>query len=179
MSKFIVIGSGPGGTAVALRLLEAGHSVLMLERGNFLPKEEDNRDSEVVYGDKKYRTAERWTDSKKSEEFQPWMHYHVGGNAKLYGAAMYRFRPADFGEINYPDGVSPAWPIDYAEMSAHYDAAEELYTVAGNRGEDSTEPTDMPFPRPGLDDEGFVKELEGRLADPDAHLGIGNLSQRG
>ena len=173
MSKFIVIGSGPGGTATALRLLEAGHSVTILERGGYLPKEEENRDSKVVYGDKKYRTSERWRDEDKPEDFQPWMHYHVGGNAKLYGAAMYRFRPADFGEIIYPDGVSPAWPIDYSEMAGHYDAAEELYVVAGNRMEDSTEPTDKLFPRPGLEDEAFVKELKSDLAIRSHTLALG------
>ena len=173
MSDFIVIGSGPGGSAVALRLLEGGHSVLMLERGNFLPKEEDNRDSKVVYGDKKYRTEERWVDEKKSEDFQPWMHYHVGGNAKIYGAAMYRFRPADFGELSYPDGKSPAWPIDYAEMAEHYDAAEELYSVAGNRCEDSTEPTHQPFPKAGLEDEEFVKSLKSDLPIRSHTLALG------
>ena len=173
MSKFIVIGSGPGGTATALRLLESGHKVLMLERGNFLPKEDDNRDSKVVYGEKKYRTDERWADEKTGENFQPWMHYHVGGNAKIYGAAMYRFRPADFGEITYPDGLSPAWPIDYAEMETHYDAAEELYTVAGNRNEDPSEPTDLPFPLPGIEDENFVKELKEDLEIQTHTLALG------
>lgn len=160
MSQFIVIGSGPGGSATALRLLESGHRVLMLERGTYLPKEAANQESQAVYGDKKYRSNERWYDGLESKTFQPWMHYHVGGNAKLYGAALYRFRPGDFDEINYPDGVSPAWPIDYAELEKYYDEAEALYTVHGNRHEDATEPSKTPFPYPKLDDESFVAQLK-------------------
>ncbi|WP_411827170.1 GMC oxidoreductase [Luteolibacter sp. AS25] len=160
MSHFIIIGSGPGGTSAALKILEGGHRVTILERGGFLPKEEDNRSSMAVYGDKKYRTRERWQDHGEGGEFQPWMHYHVGGNAKLYGAALYRFRPADFEEIKYPEGISPAWPVDYAEMAPFYDDAEELYTVHGNREEDPTEPTERPFPFPAVEDEEFVAKLK-------------------
>ena len=111
--QFLVIGSGPGGTAVAYKLLQAGHSVLMIERGDFLPKEDENRSSAEVYGEKRYRTKERWQD-EKGESFQPWMHSFVGGNAKLYGAALYRFREADFDEVIYPEGKSPAWVVKSA-----------------------------------------------------------------
>lgn len=163
MSDFIIIGSGTGGTAVALRILEAGHTVTMLERGDFLPKEDANRETQAVYGETLYRTNEKWMDDLSGEDFQPWMHYHVGGNAKLYGAALYRFRPADFHEIKYQDGISPAWPIDYSEIEPYYKDAEELYTVHGNRGDDSTEPTEDPFPFPPLEDEDFIARLKSDL----------------
>jgi hypothetical protein len=41
------------------------------------------------------------------------LHYYVGGNSKVYGAALFRLLPADFGEVRHPDGVAPAWPLSY------------------------------------------------------------------
>ena len=58
----------------------------------------------------------------------------------MYGAALYRFREEDFGEIRHHGGISPAWPISYEEMEPYYTKAEEMYRVHGERGEDPTEP---------------------------------------
>ena len=75
------------------------------------------------------------------------MHYFVGGATKMFGAALYRLRAEDFGEVQYEDGVSPAWPISYDEMEPYYTQAEELYQVHGARGEDPTEPRQaLPIP---------------------------------
>lgn len=167
---YIIIGSGPGGTAVALKLVEAGKRVLMLERGRELPKEEANRDSQIVYGETKYRTDERWVDDE-GEKFQPWMHYHVGGNAKIYGAALYRFRREDFAEIHYSDGVSPAWPMSYEEFDPYYDEAEKLYWVHGDRTADATEPTQHPYPLPPLEDDAAIRSVKVGLSE----LGISSL----
>ena len=161
--QFLVIGSGPGGTAVAHKLLQAGHSVLMIERGDFLPKEAENRDSAEVYGEKRYRTEDRWQD-KEGKSFQPWMHFNVGGNAKLYGAALYRFRKADFAKISYPEGDSPPWPLDYEELDSYYDEAEQLYFVCGDRQSDKTEPTGKPYPHNPIADEPSISQLKKGLS---------------
>ena len=50
----LVIGSGPGGASVAARVAETGKRVLILERGDFLPRERDNWDSQAVFGNAKY-----------------------------------------------------------------------------------------------------------------------------
>ena len=92
------------------------------------------------------------------------MHFNVGGNAKLYGAALYRFRKADFGELSYPEGTSPAWPIDYEEMAPHYDEAEKLYYVCGNRKSDETEPTEAPYPNEPIADEPSIARLKEGLS---------------
>ena len=84
------------------------------------------------------------------EEFQPQIHYYVGGATKLYGAALYRLRAEDFGELRHHDGISPAWPIGYDEMEPYYTLAEQRYQVHGARGEDPTEPpASAPVPVPG------------------------------
>ena len=58
----------------------------------------------------------------------------------MYGAALFRLRKEDFGELKHHDGISPAWPISYDELEPYYTEAEYLYHVHGLRGEDPTEP---------------------------------------
>ena len=77
------------------------------------------------------------------------MHYFVGGATKMFGAALYRLRAEDFGEVQYEDGVSPAWPISYDEMEPYYTQAEELYQVHGARGEDPRSPGKRSLSLPG------------------------------
>ena len=94
-------------------------------------------------------TSRRTLDRRHGKAFQPQVHYFVGGATKLYGAALYRLRAEDFGELRHHDGLSPAWPISYDEMEPYYTRAEQLYQVHGARGEDPTEPpASAPYPYP-------------------------------
>ncbi len=136
---FIVIGTGAGGGTIANKLARAGRKILILERGDFLPREKDNWNSAAVEVDKKYQTDEVWQDAD-GKEFNPQQHYYVGGNTKAYGAALLRMREKDFGEVLHYEGVSPAWDLSYADFEPYYAAAERLYKVRGARGEDPTEP---------------------------------------
>ena len=110
----IIIGSGAGGT-LARHLAPSGKRVLILERGDWLPREIENWDSKEVFVDNRYVPKETWYD-ERDKPFQPGIHYAVGGATKLYGAALYRLRPEDFGELRHHDGISPAWPISYDDM---------------------------------------------------------------
>ena len=93
------------------------------------------------------------------------MHYFVGGATKLYGAALYRLRAEDFGELRHHDGISPAWPIAYEEMEPYYTLAEQLYEVHGARGEDPTEPpASAPYPFPAVSHEPRIQQLSDDLA---------------
>jgi Choline dehydrogenase and related flavoproteins len=131
----IVIGSGPAGGTTAAKLAETGKRVLLLERGDFLPRERGNWDSKVVFAQGKYVADETFYDIN-DRPFQPELHYFVGGNSKVYGAALFRLQPSDFGEVRHPNGVSPAWPIGYADLEPYYAQAEHLYWVHGKHGED-------------------------------------------
>jgi len=131
----LVVGSGPGGATTAARVAESGKRVLLLERGDFLPRERDNWDSHAVFGAGKYTADETFYDLH-DRPFQPELHYYVGGNSKVYGAALLRLLPADFGDVQHPNGVAPAWPLSYADMEPYYARAEHLFWVHGKHGED-------------------------------------------
>ena len=93
----IIIGTGAGGGTLAFRLASSGKKILLLERGNFLPREKENWDVKEVFVKGRYVSKDTWYD-KKDKPFQPGVHYFVGGATKLYGAALFRLRKEDFGE---------------------------------------------------------------------------------
>ena len=135
----IIIGTGAGGGTLAYHLAPSGKKILLLERGDWLPREQDNWSSHAVFVESKYRAKETWYDSK-GNIFQPGIQYYVGGNTKFFGAALFRLRSQDFGELRHHGGISPAWPIGYDEMEPYYTKAEHLYHVHGQHGVDPTEP---------------------------------------
>jgi choline dehydrogenase-like flavoprotein len=155
----IIVGSGAGGGTLAHRLAPSGKRVLILERGDWLPREIENWDATAVFVDNRYVSADRWFDAKGTP-FQPQIHYFVGGATKFYGAALYRLREGDFGELKHHGGISPAWPIHYSELEPYYTQAEELYQVHGVRGEDPTEPpASAPYPYPPVSHEPRIQRL--------------------
>ena len=146
----IVIGTGAGGGTLARHLAPSGKRILLLERGDWLPREPENWSTVDVFVDGRYISPDSWYDPKAKSFFQPQVHYFVGGATKLYGAALYRMRAEDFGELHHHDGLSPAWPISYQDMEPYYSAAETMYQVHGARGEDPTDPpasAALPVPR--------------------------------
>jgi choline dehydrogenase-like flavoprotein len=160
----IVIGSGAGGGTLVHRLAPSGKRILLLERGDWLPREPQNWLAEDVFVDNRYISKDTWYDAD-GKSFQPQVHYFVGGATKMYGAALYRLREGDFGEIQHADGVSPAWPIAYSEMEPYYTRAEQLYQVHGARGEDPSEPpASAPYPFPAVSHEPRIQKLSDDLA---------------
>jgi choline dehydrogenase-like flavoprotein len=129
----IIIGTGAGGGTLALHLAQAGKRILILERGPFLPQEKLNWDTSAVFLENRYHTKETWHD-KEDKPLHPQQAYYVGGQTKVYGAAMFRMRAEDFGEVRHQGGLSPAWPISYADLEPYYTRAEELFHVHGDLG---------------------------------------------
>ena len=165
----IVIGSGPGGAALAHRLAPTGKRILLLERGDYLPRSPANWDSQTVFVDGAYQTSEIWYD-RDGKAFQPGLHYYVGGNSKVYGAALFRLREKDFEEVRHKDGISPAWPLKYAAFEPYYAEAERLFHVHGQRGEDPNEPpSSSPFPYPPVSHEPAIQALSECLTQDGLH----------
>jgi choline dehydrogenase-like flavoprotein len=139
----VIVGSGAGGATLAQRLAPTGKSILILERGEHLPREAENWDPKAVFIQRRYRTQEKWLD-KNGHPFTPNTHYWVGGNTTFYGAALMRMRGRDFTEVQHAGGISPAWPISLTDLAPYYAEAETLWQVHGARGEDPTEAGDEP-----------------------------------
>jgi choline dehydrogenase-like flavoprotein len=168
----IIIGTGAGGGTLALHLAHAGKRILLLERGPFLPQEKLNWDTSAVFLDNRYHTRETWQD-KDGNDLHPQQAYYVGGQTKVYGAALFRMRAEDFGVIQHKGGISPAWPISYADLEPYYTRAEELFHVHGDLGSapavpggfgssfDPTEPFhSKPYPFPAISNEPRMQTIE-------------------
>lgn len=159
----IIIGTGAGGGTLAYRLAPSGKRILILERGDYVPREPENWSTRAVNVEARYNTKEQWFD-RKGKPLHPHTNYNVGGNTKFYGAALFRMRERDFGELRHHGGVSPAWPISYDELEPYYTEAERLYEVHGERGEDPTEPrAGAPYPYPAVSHEPRIQRLHDAL----------------
>jgi choline dehydrogenase-like flavoprotein len=166
----IVIGSGAGGGTLVHRLAPSGKRILLLERGDWLAREPQNWSVSDVFIENRYISQDTWYDGETAKPFQPQVHYFVGGATKLYGAALYRLREEDFGELRHHDGISPAWPVSYDEFEPYYTQAEQLYQVHGARGEDPTEPpASGPYPFPAVSHEPRIQRLADDLAAAGHH----------
>jgi choline dehydrogenase-like flavoprotein len=165
---FIIIGTGAGGGTLARKLAPTGKKILILERGNYVPREKENWSTRAVNVEARYNTKEVWRD-RDGKELHPHTNYYVGGNTKFYGAALFRLRKEDFGEIRHHGGISPAWPISYDELEPYYSAAEHIYQVHGKRGEDPTEPwSKCLYPHPAISHEPRIQQL----SDDFARMGL-------
>src|SRR5215469_12859360 len=96
----IIIGSGAGGGTLVRHLAPSGKRILILERGDWLPRELENWSAEEVFVNNRYVPKETWYD-KHNNAFQPGVPYWMGGSAKVYGAALYRLRIEDYGEVKH------------------------------------------------------------------------------
>jgi choline dehydrogenase-like flavoprotein len=165
----IIIGSGAGGGTLARHLAPSGKRILLLERGDWLPREPQNWSAADVFVDNRYVSPDTWYDAE-GRPFQPQVHYCVGGATKMYGAALYRMRAEDFGELRHHGGISPAWPIPYEAMEPYYTKAEQLYQVHGVRGEDPTEPfASAQYPHPPVSHEPRIAQLSEAFAAAGLH----------
>ena len=165
----VIVGSGAGGGTLARQLASSGLRILVLERGDWLPQEPQNWDSQEVFQKDRYVSKDTWFD-KHNKPFQPGSHYFVGGATKMYGAAHFRLRQQDFEELAHFDGISPAWPLRYSDFEPFYQRAEDLYHVHGQRGEDPTEPPcQAPYPHPPIGHEPRIQKLVDDLRSAGLH----------
>jgi choline dehydrogenase-like flavoprotein len=180
----VVVGSGMGGSTLAWALAGRGARVLVLERGERLPREPQNISPSEVFLRRRYKPAETWRDGA-GRSFAPGVHYVVGGNTKVYGASLPRFRERDFEAVEHREGTSPARPLRYADLEPYYGRAEALYRVHGSSdvhdggqdgGQDGGAGADpgaawrsTPFPFPAMPHEPYIAALADRLRAAGVH----------
>lgn len=159
----VIIGSGMGGASVAAGLAPTGARITILERGYQIPDTAPARDPWRIYTNSAFRSRETWLD-ETGKPFEPGNYYNVGGNTKLYGAVLIRYRREDFGVLEHFDGISPAWPFAYEELAPWYERAEQLFQVRGDHTSDKTEPPhDGSYPFPPVPDEPAIADVRARL----------------
>jgi choline dehydrogenase-like flavoprotein len=160
----IIVGTGAGGGTLAHQLAKAGKKLLVLERGMFLPREKENWDTTAVFLNNRYHTKETWTDHA-GKTLHPGTGYWVGGNTKVYGAAMFRLRVKDFETLQHEGGISPEWPLKYDVFEPYYTRAEKLFCVHGKSGLDPTDPPrSEEFPFPAVSNEPRMQEIQDGMA---------------
>jgi choline dehydrogenase-like flavoprotein len=148
----IIVGSGAGGSTLAYQLSRFGRRVLVIERGGFLRPERTNSADPIG----KY--MHHIVKDRDGASF------FVGGQTKFYGSALYRMRENDFHAVEHERGISPAWPITYADLEPYYERAEALYRVHGStKGDPSEPPHARPFPYPPIEHAPIVSKMVGRI----------------
>jgi choline dehydrogenase-like flavoprotein len=164
----IIIGSGFGGSMVADALVRAGLDVLMLERGDWVPRGPRNWDEDGTLDLTRFATSEtpyRAISGGNGKFVGPYG--CVGGPSVFYGGVSMRFREADFEANGHLGDPGAGWPYRYADLEPYYARAEQMLDVAGEAGADPTEPCrsgPYPQPPPALSDtsrmvEGAAREL--------------------
>jgi choline dehydrogenase-like flavoprotein len=175
----VIVGAGPGGGTAAGVLAEAGLTVLLVDRGEFLPFDQVGRDHLAnhrfsTYGhntgpDRDGNPREYAGDGSHDPIVidKPWdpmwsnNAMTVGGGARVYQGMAWRLLPEDFrlaSIYGVPQGSSLAdWPIDYAELEPFYDRAEWEVGVCGDGdAHPAMGPRSRPYPMPpfAMDPEG-------------------------
>src|SRR5882757_1605372 len=165
----IIIGTGAGGGTLLNKLKDSGKKILVLERGKVLPRERENWDTEAVFLKERYHTTELWK-TEGDKDLHPGTGYWVGGNTKVYGAALFRLREKDFEKVQHAGGISPEWPLKYRDFEPYYTAAEKLYCVHGKMGLDPTEPfRSSEYPFPAISHEPRIQEMHDELVKNGYH----------
>lgn len=165
----IIIGTGAGGGTLAYKLAPTGKKILILERGDFMALEDQNRSNVDVFRKERYYAPEQWYDIA-GEPFSPQTNYAIGGNTKIYASALLRMRERDFEQVKHEKGISPAWELKYQDFEPYYTEAEQLYKVHGQTGVDPTEPLhSAEFPYPAVGHEPHVQEIVGAIAQQGLH----------
>lgn len=165
----IIIGTGAGGGTLASKLAPTGKKVLILERGDFMPLEEQNRSNVDVFKKERYHAPEQWYDIA-GEPFSPQTNYAIGGNTKIYGSVLMRMRERDFETVTHQEGVSPEWGLKYQDFEPYYTEAEQLYKVHGQIADDPTEPfRSADYPYPAVGHEPQVQEIVAAISQQGLH----------
>jgi choline dehydrogenase-like flavoprotein len=147
----VIVGSGFGGAMAAHRLVAAGARVLMIERGEWVPRGPEawlpgaSLELTPAYAkDIPYRCATGGHGNVIGG------YACVGGPSVYYGCVAFRFRERDFtGDAGVVGDSGAAWPVRYDELEPYYREAEQLLRIAGDDAGDPTAPRRAaPFPFP-------------------------------
>lgn len=166
----VVVGSGFGGTMAARPLVEAGLDVLLVERGPWVPRGPHNWEPDGTLEVTPYHRSDGRHVNGPGGDSEVGTTACVGGPSVFYGGVSFRFREADFDPDPEVGGGSGArWPVGYPELRPYYAEAERVLAVAGQAGDDPTEPgRETPYPAEPAE----LSPVSRRLARTAADMGL-------
>ncbi len=162
---FVVVGSGAAGGVIARELSQAGHSVVVMERGPHLRQGDFHHDELAYWFNDEITKLEssppqsfRKSPGEKASSwgFQSMLYAQcVGGSSVHFTANYWRFHPVDFHEHSLhgdiPGAALADWPITYEELEPYYTKVEWEVGVSGLAGAHPNEPfRSKPYPMPPL-----------------------------
>lgn len=178
----VVVGAGAGGGVAACVLAEAGHRVLLVERGEWLGTHDLRGDhlrsarlglgyepatGPPLHGNPRVAAGVDGAGTVVPPTDPRWLNnaMTVGGGTRVYGAQAWRFSPEDFrmaSTYGVPQGSALAdWPITYEDLEPDYDRAEWELGVSGDPvGNVCAGPRRRGYPMPPVGPNGTVRVLE-------------------
>src|SRR5690242_20701809 len=72
-----IVGAGIGGATLAWALRDGGARVLVVEQGDFLPRERENWSARAVHRFGRYKNSAAWVDGETGREFVPGNYHYV------------------------------------------------------------------------------------------------------
>lgn len=157
---------------VAQQLVGSGQRVLLLERGDWLPRGPQNWDEVRGFFQltPAYTTETPYEVEHGGRSSVEGICACVGGPSVFYGGASFRFREEDFGAApEIAAGSGAAWPFTYGDLEPFYTSAEGLLGIAGEEGIDPTEP---PRSRGYIRPPAPLAPISARIADAARGLGL-------
>ncbi|MDB5933254.1 MAG: choline dehydrogenase [Massilia sp.] len=176
-ADFVVIGSGIIGSLAARKLAQAGASVLILEAGPRVTRDELVARFRNSTRRSDWMSAYPPTPSAPHPIYQPEDNGYlvqagpypypaeyirqVGGTSWHWAAQAWRNVPGDF-RLQTLYGVGIDWPISYDELDPFYQEAEEIMGVSGAPNTGS--PRSKPFPMQPVAEPWAMRRLRERLS---------------
>ena len=166
----IVVGSGAGGGTFAHRLAPTGKRVLLLERGDYLPRERDNWDSDRGLREGQVPRAASSGSTATATSSRPRSTTTSAGTPSSTARRCSGCARRTSGRSATTAGSRPAWPLGYDDLEPYYTQAEHLYQVHGRHGEDPTGgPASADYAHPPVQHEERIQQLSDDLEKEGLH----------
>jgi choline dehydrogenase-like flavoprotein len=174
-TKAIVVGSGAGGSVVAMELAESGWDVVIFEKGsNYFTNLEGDLDGGTTFSNDELKALYRYFEqpdpiayprtfresaSQAASYVGPVndLPVTVGGGTTHWDAKVPRFWDIDFKGLSLlgpqPGADMADWPFEYSDIAPYYDEIEALLGTQGDVGSipalvQKHAPRSRPYPMP-------------------------------